>query len=155
MMTPSGWMMKPEPSPCTGCGEGFPRKKGANGLLGPNGFCGLLSPLSSSPGSWPLKLVGILLTTWMLTTAGPYFCTMLLKSGSITEALPVTDAGGGAVTAAGGAPSACAAPATYSVQIGTPIRLAPSIAAASGFLKRFGTFMGAPSFLEVLGQRAR
>src|SRR2546429_8786438 len=133
MMTPSGRMTKPEPSPRIGCGcgiwNGRPRKNGANGLLGPKG---LLSPgLSlglSSELSPEFQEVDTLLTTLMLTTAGPYFCTMLLKSGSIVAGpaagargpgrpavlgagapprLPAPGAGGGP---AGGAPPPGRAP---------------------------------------------
>src|SRR5580700_7001452 len=88
MMTPSGRMMNPEPSPCMGWGLGFwkgcPRKKGANGLLGPKGLLSLsFGPSPSFPSSpCELKAADTLLTTLMLTTAGPYFCTMELKSGS-------------------------------------------------------------------------
>src|SRR2546430_14861690 len=53
MMTPSGRMMNPEPSPRIGCGcgiwNGRPRKNGANGLLGPKGLVSLGLSLSS-PG---------------------------------------------------------------------------------------------------------
>src|SRR5581483_3548403 len=75
---PSGWMMKPEPSPRTGCSggawKGKPRKNGANGLLGPKGL--------PSPSSVDFSI------TRMLTTAGPYFLTSVVKSGSITETPP-------------------------------------------------------------------
>src|ERR1700738_1887160 len=88
MMTPSGRMMNPEPSPRIGCGcgiwNGWPWKKGANGLFGPKGLLSLGSPLSSEFSSpCELKDADTLLTTLMLTTAGPYFCTMGLKSGSM------------------------------------------------------------------------
>src|SRR5579863_3674420 len=142
-MYPSGRMMKPEPSPRVGWGWtcGIPRKNGANGLLGPNGL--VLPPLSlpplssssSSPG-W-LSETGTLLTTVILTTAGPYFCTMLLKSGSTAIGLPVAGTvvagptvapGAGAVAAATGV-----APAIYKTLIGAATTAAPSTAAASGF----------------------
>src|SRR2546421_4947738 len=87
MMTPSGRMMNPEPSPRIGCGcgiwNGRPRKNGANGLVGPKGLLSLGLSLLSSELSPEFQEVDSLLTTLMLTTAGPYFCTMLLKSGSI------------------------------------------------------------------------
>src|SRR6185437_16704846 len=100
-------MTKPEPSPRVGagCPWGMPRKKGANGLLGPNG-------LSFSSSSSPLSATGTLLTTVMLTTAGPYFCTMVLKSGNTADGLPVagtevTGAAAWAGAAAGVVPTAC------------------------------------------------
>src|SRR5258707_6704258 len=102
MITPSGRMMNPEPSPRVGCGcgiwNGRPRKNGANGLLGPNGLLSLglslgLALLSSELSSpWELQEVDTLATTLMLTTAGPYFCTMLLKSGSIVAGLAAAGA---------------------------------------------------------------
>src|SRR5947208_2605360 len=115
MITPSGRMMNPDPSPRIGCGAGIwkpnggmPRKKGANGLLGPKGSFSL-GPSFSSGFSSPceLKDVGTLVTTLMLTTAGPYFCTMALKSGSVTVGVGEPGAG---VT--GLAPVAAAAGAT-------------------------------------------
>src|SRR5213082_2967483 len=161
MMTPSGRMTKPEPSPRIGCGcgiwNGRPRKNGANGLLGPKG---LLSPgLSlglSSELSPEFQEVDTLLTTLMLTTAGPYFCTMLLKSGSIAAGPEAAGAGaaGLAVTAAvAGAPvlaalpaavaTARVAPARYSAPAGTAMVSAPRMAAMSGFLIALGRFMAA------------
>src|SRR2546429_159422 len=123
MMTPSGRMMNPEPSPRIGCGcgiwNGRPRKNGANGLLGPKGLLSLgLSLLSpelspeSSPGLSPeLQEVDTLLTTLMLTTAGPYFCTMLLKSGSIVAGPAAAGAGARLAAVLGaGAPPPLAAP---------------------------------------------
>src|SRR4030088_1878461 len=116
MMTPSGRTINPEPSPRIGCGcgiwNGWPRKNGANGLLGPNGLfslglslgLALLSPELSSP--WELQEVDTLATTLMLTTAGPYFCTMLLKSGSIVAGLA---AAGGGVTGLAAAAAVVAA----------------------------------------------
>src|SRR6266446_6330383 len=109
MMTPSARTMNPEPSPRIGCGcgirNGWPRKNGANGLLGPNGLLALLSSELSSP--WELQEVDTLLTTLMLTTAGPYFCTMLLKSGSIVAGLAAAGAG---VTGLAAAAAVLAAP---------------------------------------------
>src|SRR5207244_6854809 len=62
MMTPSGRMMNPDPSPRIGCGAGIwkpnggmPRKKGANGLLGPKGSFSL-GPSFSSGFSSPCEL---------------------------------------------------------------------------------------------------
>src|ERR1700679_2891176 len=104
-------MINPEPSPrvgCCCCGIcGRPRKNGANGLLGPKGLALLPPPpLSSSSSSSPGELfdTGILLTTVMLTTAGPYFCTMVLKSGNTAAGLPVAGTGvtGATVAPAGG-----------------------------------------------------
>src|SRR3984885_440758 len=101
-------MMNPEPSPrvgCCCCGIcGRPRKNGAKGLFGPKGLALLPPPLSSSSSS-PGELfdTGILLTTVMLTTAGPYFCTIVLKSGNTAAGLPVAGTGvtGAAAVAAG------------------------------------------------------
>src|SRR5207244_13159958 len=89
-ITPSGGMMNPDPSPRIGCGAGIwkpnggmPRKKGANGLLGPKGSFSL-GPSFSSGFSSPceLKDVGTLVTTLMLPTAGRCFCTMALTAVS-------------------------------------------------------------------------
>src|SRR5438105_3350438 len=115
MMTPSGRMMNPDPSPRIGCGAGIwkpnggmPRKKGANGLLGPKGS---FSSGFSSPCE--LKDVGTLVTTLMLTTAGPYFCTMALKSGSVTVGVGEPGAGvTGLAPVAAAAGTAAAAVAT-------------------------------------------
>src|ERR1700723_1619138 len=105
-------MMNPEPSPrvgCCCCGIcGRPRKNGAKGLFGPKGLALLPPPpLSSSSSSSPGELfdTGILLTTVMLTTAGPYFCTIVLKSGNTAAGLPVAGTGvtGATAVAAGAA----------------------------------------------------
>src|SRR5215469_2732741 len=123
-MRPSGWMMKPEPSPRMGCcsggaWKGRPRKNGANGLLGPNG---LLSPSS-----------GAFSMTRMLTTAGPNFFTSVVKSGSITATPP---RGWDDVTAAGGGdPCACAiagAATEYRVASGAATSTAPITPATNG-----------------------
>src|SRR5437879_4013115 len=164
MMTPSARTMNPEPSPRIGCGcgiwNGRPRKNGANGLLGPNGLLplglslglGLLSSELSSP--WELQEVDTLLTTVTLTTAGPYFCTMLLKSGSIVAGLAAAGAGvtglaaAAAVLAALGIAALLAAvatarvsPARYRAPAGTAMVTAPRMAARSGFLDRLGRLM--------------
>src|SRR5437764_758799 len=164
MMTPSGRMMNPEPSPRIGCGcgiwNGRPRKNGANGLLGPKG---LLSPgvslglsLLSPELSPEFQEVDTLLTTLMLTTAGPYFCTMLLKSGSIVAG-PAAGAGVAglaaalvpvappviAIAALGAVATARVAPARYSAPAGTAMVSAPRMAAMSGFLITLGRFMAA------------
>src|SRR6184192_1029233 len=166
MMTPSGRMMNPEPSPRIGCGcgiwNGRPRKNGANGLLGPKGLLSLgLSLLSpelspeSSPGLSPeLQEVDTLLTTLMLTTAGPYFCTMLLKSGSIVAGPAAAGAGVAGLAAAlvpvappviaarvAVVATARVAPARYSAPAGTATLSAPRMAAMSGFLITLGRFM--------------
>src|SRR5256884_159561 len=171
MMTPSGRMMNPEPSPRIGCGcgiwNGRPRKNGANGLLGPKG---LLSPglslglsLLSPELSPEFQEVDTLLTTLMLTTAGPYFCTMLLKSGSIVAG-PAAGAGVAGLAAvlvpvaplliaALGAVVATArvAPARYSAPAGTAMVSAPRMAAMSGFLITLGRFMALLRKLRGLG----
>src|SRR4030088_1460019 len=151
MMTPSGRMMNPEPSPRIGCGcgiwNGWPWKNGANGLLGPKGLLSLglpLSPELSSPCE--LKAADTLLTTLMLTTAGPYFCTMLLKSGSIVAGLAAAGAGvaGLAAAAVGVAAlgvaalvaTARVAPARYTAPTGAAMGTPPRTAAMSGFLMR-------------------
>src|SRR6267378_241632 len=108
MMTPSGPMMNPEPSPRIGCGcgmwNGRPWKNGVNGLLGPKGLLSLGLPLSSELSSpCELKDADTLLTTVMLTTAGPYFCTMALKSGSIMAGLAAGAGVAGLAAAAVGA----------------------------------------------------
>src|SRR6267154_1432229 len=167
MMTPSGRTMNPEPSPRIGCGcgiwNGGPRKNGANGLLGPNGLplglslglalgLALLSSELSSP--WELQEVDTLATTLMLTTAGPYFCTMLLKSGSIVAGLAAAGAGvtglaaAAAVLAAPGIAALLAAvatarvaPARYTAPAGTAMVTAPRMAAMSGFLIRLSRLM--------------
>src|SRR6185312_9369084 len=140
-------MTKPEPSPRVGCCcRGMPRKKGAKGLLGPNGLA-LLPPLSSSSSSSPgcVSDTGTLLTTVILTTAGPYFCTMLLKSGNTAAGFPVAGtgvtgptavAGAGALTAAPGA-----APTAYKTLTGAATTAAPSTAAASGLRIRVLKFI--------------
>ena len=152
MITPSGLMMNPEPSPRIGCGcgiwNGWPRKNGANGLLGPKGLLSLgLSLPSEFSSPCEFRDADILATTLMLTTAGPYFCTMVLKSGSIVAGL----AAGGGVAAAGLAAAAVVAsadvatarvaPATYSAPTGTAMVAAPRTAAMSGFLRRLSRFM--------------
>src|SRR6185312_5265774 len=133
-------MTKPEPSPRVGfCCRGMPRKKGAKGLLGPNGLALppplLLSSSSSSP-DW-LSDTPTLPTTVMLTTAGPYFCTMLLKSGSTAAGFPVagTDVTGPTAVAGAGAVAATpgVAPTAYKTLTGAATTAAPSTAAASGF----------------------
>src|ERR1700719_5201596 len=152
MITPAGLMMNPEPSPRIGCGcgiwNGWPRKNGANGLLGPKGLLspGLSLPSElSSPGEF--RDADILATTLMLTTAGPYFCTMLLKSGSIVAGLAagagVAAAGLAAAAVVAGADVATArvAPATYSAPTGTAMVAAPRTAAMSRFLRRLSRFM--------------
>src|SRR6266404_6079905 len=108
MITPSGLMMNPEPSPRIGCGcgiwNGWPWKNGPKGLLS----LGLSLPSElSSPCE--LRDADILLTTLMLTTAGPYFSTMVLKSGSIVAGLAAGVAGAGLADVA----TARVAPATY------------------------------------------
>ena len=118
--------MKPEPSPrigcccCGGAWKGKLRKNGANGLLGPKG---LLSPSS-----------GAFSMTRMLTTAGPYLFTSVVKSGSITATPP---RGWVAVTAAaGGDPCACAivgaAPTVYRAASGAAPSTMPSTPAMNG-----------------------
>src|SRR6266699_1195835 len=157
MMTPSGRMMNPDPSPRIGCGagiwkpnRGMPRKKGANGLLGPKGSFSL-GPSFSSGFSSPceLKDVGTLVTTLMLTTAGPYLCTMALKSGSVT--VGVGEPGAGVtglapVAAAAGAAAAAVATARLSATAssaltGTALVAAPRIAATGRFLMRYNRFI--------------
>ena len=81
-----------------------------------------------------------MLVTAMLTTAGPYFCTMELKSGSITDGTAVV----GAVVAAAGAgvvATARVAPVTYSALTGTAMLAAPITPAIRGFLRKVGRFM--------------
>ena len=146
MITPSGLMMNPEPSPRIGCGfgiwNGWPWKNGANGLLGPKGLLSLgLSLLSELSSPWEFRDADILLTTLMLTTAGPHFCTMVLKSGSIVAGLA---AGAGVAApglAAADVATARVAPATYSAPTGTAMVAAPRTAAMSGFLMRLSRFM--------------
>src|SRR2546421_496096 len=155
MMTPSGRMMNPEPSPRIGCGcgiwNGRPRKNGANGLLGPKGLASLGLSLSS-PGlssPWEYQEVDTLLTTLMLTTAGPYFCTMLLKSGSIAAGPEAAGAGAAGLAAAvllsaalvAGVATARVAPARDSAPAGTAMVSGPRMAAMSGFLITLGRFM--------------
>src|SRR5215469_8983565 len=141
-------MMKPEPSPCTGrCCGAWPRKNGANGLLGPKGLAPLpplppsSSPWSSSP--WEFHDAVVLLTTAMLTTADPYFCTMELKSGSIAApgAVDVCDVGAAGAAASAVVAAARVAPAMYSAPTGAAIVAAPRTAAMSGFFTRLGRFM--------------
>src|ERR1700730_3557683 len=151
MMTPSGRMMNPEPSPRSGCGcgiwNGWPWKNGASGLLGPKGLLSLGLPLSSELSSpCELKDADTLLTTLMLTTAGPYFCTMVLKSGSIVAGLAGADAGvaglgAAAVGVAALVATARVAPARYTAPTGTAMVTAPRTAAMSGFLMRLSRFM--------------
>src|SRR2546421_10415353 len=155
MMTPSGWMMNPEPSPRIGCGFGIwngrPRKNGANGLLGPKGplspGLSLFSSEFSSP--WEFQDVDTLLTTLMLTTAGPYLCTMVLKSGSIvpgpeTAGAAVAGLAAAALVVAAVVATARVAAARYSAPTGTAMVTAPRAAAMSGFLTRFDSFMASP-----------
>src|SRR5882762_4769537 len=156
MMTPSGPMMNPEPSPRIGCGcgmwNGRPWKNGVNGLLGPKGLLSLGLPLSSELSSpCELKDADTLLTTLMLTTAGPYFCTMVLKSGNIMAGLAAAGAGvagPGLAALRVAAPGVAAlvatarvAPARYTAPTGTAMVTAPSTAAMSGFLMRLSRFM--------------
>src|SRR5439155_17283518 len=176
MMPPSGWMMNPEPSPRIGCGFGIwngrPRKNGANGLLGPKGPLSLGLSLFSSEFSspWEFQDVDTLLTTLMLTTAGPYLCTMVLKSGSmsgpetagaavaglaaaalvvaapvvaapVVAALVVAALVVAALVVAAVVATARVAPARYSAPAGTAMVTAPRAAAMSGFLMRFDSFM--------------
>ena len=81
----------------------------------------------------------------MLTTAGPYLCTMELKSGSITAGTAVA----GALVAAAGAgvvATARVAPAKYRALTGTAMVAAPMTPAIRGFLRKVGRFMAsAPS----------
>src|ERR1700730_12245688 len=154
MMTPSGRMMNPEPSPRIGCGcgiwNGWPWKNGANGLLGPKGLLSLGLPLSSELSSpCELKDADTLLTTLMLTTAGPYFCTMVLKSGSIMAGLAALVAAAVGVAAlvvvalgvVALVATARVAPARYTAPTGTAMVTAPRTAAMSGFLMRLSRFM--------------
>src|SRR5882762_448307 len=150
IITPSGLMMNPEPSPRIGCGcgiwNGWPRKNGANGLLGPKGLLSLgLSLPSELSSPCEFREADILLTTLMLTTAGPYFCTMVLKSGSIAARLTAGVAAPGlaaaAVVASAEVATARVAPATYSAPTGTAMVAAPRTAAMSGFLMRLSRFM--------------
>src|SRR6266481_931927 len=141
MITPSALMMNPEPSPRIGCGcgiwNGRPWKNGANGLLGPKGLLSLgLSLPSELSSPCEFRDADILLTTLMLTTAGPYFCTMVLKSGSIVAGLAA-----GAGVASADVATARVAPATYSAPTGTAMVAAPRTAAMSGFLMRLSRFM--------------
>src|SRR6267143_128963 len=144
MITPSGLMMNPEPSPRIGCGcgiwNGWPRKNGANGLLGPKGLLSLgLSLPSELSSPCEFRDADILLTTLMLTTAGPYFCTMVLKSGSIMAGLAAAGAGVAGPGLAAAAVGVAALVATARV---APARYtAPSTAAMSGFLMRLSRFM--------------
>ena len=146
MIRPSERMMKPEPSPCIGCGRGAwkpkLRKNGANGLFGPKGSSLplLLPSPSPSPFSSLCQAVDTLLVTVMLTTAGPYFCTMPLKSGNAATGLTAA-AGADADAATAGAcavvlAAACAAPEKYSAPTGTATVAAPSIAITSGLRTR-------------------
>src|SRR5271170_6681229 len=73
----------------------------------------------------------------MLTTAGPYFCTMVLKSGNTAVGLPVAGTGvTGPVEVAGGGDAVLAAPGVtpnaYKALTGAATIAAPSTAAASG-----------------------
>src|ERR1700748_1114809 len=151
-MKPSGRMMKPEPSPRVGCccgACGKPRKNGANGLFGPKGLALLPPPLSSSSSpSSPGEVfdTGTLLTTVMLTTAGPYFCTMVLKSGNTAAGLPVagTEVTGPVAVAAGAVTAAAVlgvTPKAYRTLTGAAMTAAPSAAAASGFRIRVLTLI--------------
>ena len=107
-----------------------------------------LSSELSSPCE--LKDADTLATTLMLTTAGPYFCTMMLKSGS-RAALAAAGAGvaGLAAAAVGVAAlgvaalvaTARVAPARYTAPTGTAMVTAPRTAAMSGFLMRLSRFM--------------
>src|ERR1700744_4769482 len=128
----------------------MPRKNGANGLLGPNGLAPLPPPplpppplpssssSSSSPGS--LLDTGTLLTTAIFTTAGPYFCTIVLKSGNTAAGLPVagTVVAGPVVvlTGAGVVAAAPVPPKAYKVPIGAAMMAAPTAAATSGFFTK-------------------
>jgi len=82
MITPSGLMMNPEAfTPhrfaAVASGNGWPRKErckrtvGTEGIVVSLGACRLPSELSSP---CEFREADILLTTLMLTTAGPYFC---------------------------------------------------------------------------------
>src|ERR1700730_16135614 len=158
MITPSGLMMNPEPSPRIGCGcgiwNGWPWKNGANGLLGPKGLLSLGLSLSSELSSpCELKDADTLATTLMLTTAGPYFCTMVLKSGSRAAlaalaaaavgvaALGVAALGVAALGVAALVGTARVAPARYTAPTGPAMVTAPRTAAMSGFLMRLSRFM--------------
>src|SRR6185503_7593285 len=78
----------------------------------------------------------------MLTTAGPYFCTMLLKSGSTAAGLPVAGTGvTGAAAGAGAGAASAGAPTAYKTVTGAATTAAPSTAAASGFRIRVLKFM--------------
>src|SRR3989440_814482 len=168
MMTPSGRMMNPDPSPRIGCGcgiwNGRPRKNGANGLVGPKGLLSLGVSLLSSELSPEFQEVDSLLTTLMLTTAGPYFCTMLLKSGGIVAGPWAAGAGVAGLAAAlvpvaplliaarvAVVATARVAPARYSAPAGTATLSAPRIAAMSGFLITFGRFMAILREVRGLG----
>src|SRR5436853_6904679 len=75
----------------------------------------------------------------MLTTAGPYFCTIELKSGRTAAGLPVAGTG---VTGAGAVTAARAATLTaYRTLTGAATNAAPSTAAMSGFRIRAFAFM--------------
>jgi hypothetical protein len=74
----------------------------------------------------------------MLTTAGPYLCTIALKSGSTPFGMPVAGAvtvGAGCVTAGAVAPGP--APNAYRAPTGAPTAAAPIKAAKIWFLTKF------------------
>src|SRR6185437_7228403 len=79
----------------------------------------------------------------MLTTAGPYFCTMLLKSGNTAAGFPVAGTGvtGAAAGAGAVAATAGAAPTAYKTLTGAATTAAPSTAAASGLRIRVLRFI--------------
>jgi hypothetical protein len=101
----------------------------------------------SSPSSSPCeKAVDTLVTTLILTTAGPYFCTMALKSGSVTVGVGAVEGVTALAPVAAGAAAAVVAtarvtPIAYSVPTGTAMVAAPSTAAMSGFLMSFNRFI--------------
>src|SRR2546430_10260607 len=100
----------------------------------------------------------------MLTTAGPYLCTMVLKSGSmsgpetagaavaglaaaalVVAALVVAALVLAALVLAAVVATARVAPARYSAPTGTAMVTAPRAAAMSRVLTRVDSFMASPS----------
>src|SRR5205085_9176486 len=106
-ITPSLLTMKPEPMPRIGprCpGLGKLRKKGESRRNGGKSFKSGAA-LSSSLAATPLRPA---LVTLMLTTAGPYFSTNPLKSGSAATGATFAGAETAGVDTVGGEIAACA-----------------------------------------------
>ena len=121
--------MKPEPTPRIGprcCGVGKLRKKGESRRNGGNWFMSGAELSSSSAVSLRPSLV-----TLMLTTAGPYFSTSPLKSGSAATGAMLAGADKAGVETVGGEMAALAACTDTLSAVVTPIAKAPAIASAT------------------------